>query len=90
MEVKVEVMKPDGSMEHVKIDSQKDTISISMIFSDEENVDIVELLHGILKTKQPDVQTYLAFWRGFYASADWNAFMKTLDEGLCKTYSYTY
>lgn len=49
MEVKVEVMKPDGSMEHVKIDSQKDTIS--MIFSDEENVDIVELLHGILKTK---------------------------------------
>ncbi|MDY5287203.1 MAG: hypothetical protein SPH11_05575 [Lentihominibacter sp.] len=51
MEVKVEVMKPDGSMEHVKIDSQSDTIMISMMFNDEENVDIVELLHGILKTK---------------------------------------
>lgn len=35
-------------------------------------------------------QAYLSFWRGFYASADWNAFMKTLDEGFCKTYSYTY
>ena len=51
MDIKVEVKKPDGSMEHVMIDSQNDTISISMIFSDEENVDIVELLHGILKTK---------------------------------------
>lgn len=51
MEVKVEVTKPDGSMEHVMIDSQNDTISITMNFSDEENVDIVDLLHGILKTK---------------------------------------
>jgi len=49
MEVKVEVMKPDGSMEHVMIDSQSDTIMISMMFNDEENVDIVELLHGILR-----------------------------------------
>lgn len=38
-------------MEHVMIDSQSDTIMISMMFNDEENVDIVELLHGILKTK---------------------------------------
>lgn len=51
MEVKVEVKKPDGAMEHVMIDSQNDTISITMNFSDEENVDIVDLLHGILKTK---------------------------------------
>ena len=51
MEVKVEVTKPDGSMEHVMIDLQNDTISITMNFSDEENVDIVDLLHGILKTK---------------------------------------
>ncbi len=51
MEVKVEVTKPDGSMEHDNDDSQNDTISITMNFSDEENVDIVDLLHGILKTK---------------------------------------
>lgn len=51
MEVKVEVTKPDGAMEHVMIDSQNDTISITMNFSDEENVDIVDLLHGILKAK---------------------------------------
>ena len=51
MDVKVEVKKADGSMEHVMIDSQSDTIMISMMFNDEENVDIVELVHGILKTK---------------------------------------
>lgn len=51
MDVKVEVKKADGSMEHVMIDLQSDTIMISMMFNDEENVDIVELLHGILKTK---------------------------------------
>ena len=55
MDVKVEVKKADGSMEHVMIDSQSDTIMISMMFNDEENVDIVELLHGILKAKKPDV-----------------------------------
>ena len=35
-------------------------------------------------------QAYLVFWRAFYANADWDAFMKTLDEGLCETYSYAY
>ena len=55
MEVKVEVKKPDGAMEHVMIDSQNDTISITMNFSDEDDVDVMELLHGILKAKQPDV-----------------------------------
>ena len=51
MEVKVEVTKPDGAMEHVMIDSQNDTISITMNFSDEDDVDVMELLHGILKAK---------------------------------------
>ena len=51
MEVKVEVTKPDGSMEHVMIDSQNDTISITMNFSDEDDVDVMELLHEILKAK---------------------------------------
>lgn len=51
MEVKVEVKKPDGAMEHVMIDLQNDTISITMNFSDEDDVDVMELLHGILKAK---------------------------------------
>ena len=53
MDVKVEVKKTDGSMEHVMIDSQNDTVMISMMFNDDEDVDIVELLHGILKAKHP-------------------------------------